>query len=357
MHNFSIQCSPEEDDKYNSAESSPSPASSPSRSSASRSPSPLSSPSTSPPPPHLREEQQEGKVNKPMGVDVAVGDSYPPPHHEEEEELLLAESGAREVSTTSTNTDFTSSESTQVSSMSPSTLPVSSSTARRFGMLEERPMTYEDHLLPLPDDDNPLIIDEGGDEATKDSESHLGHTSSQEDNTCSSLMLTAGCMEAMGDDISMGSHSDGSLKDSKCPTPGCNGIGHSTGLYSHHRSLSGCPRKDKITPEKKLSSLVSVLALHETILKCPTPGCTGKGHVNSNRNSHRSLSGCPIAAMEKLVNKEHKFSHKASSSTASSHFQFWRHCFCPQQQILWEGVEVNSDFRRESTVGQNGPRY
>ncbi|GFT24939.1 myelin transcription factor 1-like protein [Nephila pilipes] len=314
-------CSPEEDDKYNSAESSPSPASSPSRTSASRSPSPLSSPSSSPPPRNSREDQQQGVVNKPMAVDVAVGDSCPPPHPEEEEELLLAESVAREVSTTSTNTDFTSSESTQVSSMSPSTLPVSSSTPRRFGMLEERPLTYEDHLLPLPDDDNPLVIDEGGDEATKDSESHLGHTSSQEDNTCSSLMLTAGCMEAMGDDISMGSHSDGSLKDSKCPTPGCNGIGHSTGLYSHHRSLSGCPRKDKITPEKKLSSLVSVLALHETILKCPTPGCTGKGHVNSNRNSHRSLSGCPIAAMEKLVNKEHKFSQKASSSAAGSHYQ------------------------------------
>lgn len=31
----------------------------------------------------------------------------------------------------------------------------------------------------------------------------------------------------------------------------------------------------------------SVLAMHENVLKCPTPGCTGQGHVNSNRNTHR----------------------------------------------------------------------
>uniref|UniRef100_A0A8C4N569 Myelin transcription factor 1 n=1 Tax=Equus asinus asinus TaxID=83772 RepID=A0A8C4N569_EQUAS len=87
-------------------------------------------------------------------------------------------------------------------------------------------------------------------------------------------------------------------REIKCPTPGCDGTGHVTGLYPHHRSLSGCPHKDRIPPE--------ILAMHENVLKCPTPGCTGQGHVNSNRNTHRSLSGCPIAAAEKLAKSHEK---------------------------------------------------
>lgn len=38
-----------------------------------------------------------------------------------------------------------------------------------------------------------------------------------------------------------------------------------------------------------------MLALHEQIIKCPTPGCNGRGHVQPHRNVHRSLSGCPKA--------------------------------------------------------------
>ena len=94
-------------------------------------------------------------------------------------------------------------------------------------------------------------------------------------------------------------------KDSKCPSLGCDGTGHVTGLYSHHRSLSGCPRKDR-------SSVLQVQN-QDVILKCPTLGCQGKGHVNSNRNSHRSVSGCPIVAMLKLKNNLKKHQNQLNS--------------------------------------------
>nr|KAF6471877.1 myelin transcription factor 1 [Molossus molossus] len=117
-------------------------------------------------------------------------------------------------------------------------------------------------------------------------------------------------------------------REIKCPTPGCDGTGHVTGLYPHHRSLSGCPHKDRIPPE--------ILAMHENVLKCPTPGCTGQGHVNSNRNTHRSLSGCPIAAAEKLAKSHEKQQPQTGdpSKTGSNSDRILRPmCFVKQFEV------------------------
>ncbi|XP_043534633.1 myelin transcription factor 1-like protein isoform X3 [Chiloscyllium plagiosum] len=123
-------------------------------------------------------------------------------------------------------------------------------------------------------------------------------------------------------------------KESKCPTPGCDGTGHVTGLYPHHRSLSGCPHKDRVPPE--------ILAMHENVLKCPTPGCTGRGHVNSNRNSHRSLSGCPIAAAEKLAKAQEKHhNNEATKSNQGSDRVLRPMCFVKQLEIPQYGYRHN----------------
>ncbi|GAA50019.1 myelin transcription factor 1-like protein, partial [Clonorchis sinensis] len=76
-----------------------------------------------------------------------------------------------------------------------------------------------------------------------------------------------------------GTAKKGRSAEGRCPIRGCDGTGHATGLYSYHRSVSGCPRKDKAS--------VAELALYHQTLHCPTPGCTGRGHVNDSRSSHR----------------------------------------------------------------------
>ena len=74
----------------------------------------------------------------------------------------------------------------------------------------------------------------------------------------------------------------------RCPTSGCDGSGHVSNNYISHRSLSGCPRADR--------SLVLSLHIEQ---RCPTIGCDGSGHITGNYSSHRSLSGCPRASIER----------------------------------------------------------
>uniref|UniRef100_A0A8C3PBS2 Myelin transcription factor 1 like n=1 Tax=Chrysemys picta bellii TaxID=8478 RepID=A0A8C3PBS2_CHRPI len=107
------------------------------------------------------------------------------------------------------------------------------------------------------------------------------------------------------------------------------------------RQLSGDDRKPK-SSDGHVKKPYYVLAMHENVLKCPTPGCTGRGHVNSNRNSHRSLSGCPIAAAEKLAKAQEKHqSCDVSKSNQASDRVLRPMCFVKQLEIPQYGYRNN----------------
>ncbi|XP_073073456.1 myelin transcription factor 1-like protein isoform X10 [Manis javanica] len=107
------------------------------------------------------------------------------------------------------------------------------------------------------------------------------------------------------------------------------------------RQLPGEERKPKPS-DSHAKKPYYVLAMHENVLKCPTPGCTGRGHVNSNRNSHRSLSGCPIAAAEKLAKAQEKHqSCDVSKSNQASDRVLRPMCFVKQLEIPHYGYRNN----------------
>ncbi|XP_028406223.1 suppression of tumorigenicity 18 protein-like isoform X2 [Dendronephthya gigantea] len=84
---------------------------------------------------------------------------------------------------------------------------------------------------------------------------------------------------------------------SRCPTKGCDGTGHKSGLYATHRSLYGCPRR---TAKKAYNFVIE----GGSSLKCPVPGCDSSGHRTGLYTSHRRASGCPLAAARRHYERQ-----------------------------------------------------
>lgn len=118
--------------------------------------------------------------------------------------------------------------------------------AQRYTILDGRyqdQKSFEDHLYPIPDDDNPLVIDESRLRSTDDDDTTNDLPSPQHYLTSHAERMKAEEYPA----CQMSGH-EMSLKDSKCSTAECNGNSHLTGMYSQSRSMT-CSRKDRATPD------------------------------------------------------------------------------------------------------------